>query len=88
MLRRDKRGVLDKEGSDKDAWRMLRQIDNKAESGGPPKALRIKGKVTTDEMEIANHMNTHFIQKVENKVREMEMTEAKFCPVEHFKNSH
>ena len=85
MLRKDGKNKFDKSFKANDAWRLIKEVDNKADSGGPPTKLKINGKTTKDKTELAKHMNNFFVEKVDKVVAEIEKTEAKFCPVEHFK---
>ena len=86
LLKRDKKSKKDTQiTKPNDAWKVLRQIDRKAEDCGPPKRLRIKGEITNEKTAIAEHMNNFFVEKVEKNLAEIEKTEAAFCPIEHFK---
>ena len=85
LLKRDNKEKFETSFKTNDAWRLIKQVDNKAESGGPPQKLRIDGKVVKDKKELAQHLNKHFVQKIEKSVADIEKTEAEFCPVEHFK---
>ena len=85
LLAKDKRNTQEVHTKASDAWRLVKEIEKKAESGGPPKKLRIDGVVTGDKKKIANHVNEFFIEKVEKNIEEIEKTELKFCPIDHFK---
>ena len=39
-------------------------MEKKVNSGGPPTQIIHEGKLTNDNMEIANHMNNFFIKKI------------------------
>ena len=85
LLAKDKRRKEEVHTKANDAWRLVKEIEKKSEAGGPPKKLRIDGAVTADKKKIANHINKFFIEKIEKNIEEIEKTEAKFCPIDHFK---
>ena len=85
LLRKDRRPRGETFTEPSEAWKLVKEIDRKAEQGGPPKRLLIDGKETRDEKEIAEHMNEFFVEKVRRNIVEIEKTSPSFCPIEHFK---
>ena len=85
LLRKDREEQKETLNKAKDAWRLVKEIEKKAEEGGPPKRLLIEGQLTSDPKKIAQHMNDYFMEKVEKNIEEIEKTAAKYCPIDHFK---
>ena len=85
LLRKDRIEQREKYTKANDAWRLVKEIDRKAEEGGTPKRLFIRGELIRDRKKIAQHMNEYFVEKVEKNIEEIESTSASFCPIEHFK---
>ena len=86
LLRKDKSKQFAEFQKPKDAWKLLKEIEKKADSNGPPKKLRIDGEVTADKKKIADHMNKFFIEKVEKNILEIDKTNAKYSPSDHFRS--
>ena len=85
LLRKDRREQRETYTKANDAWRLVKEIDRKAEEGGTPKRLFIEGELTRDKKKIAQHMNEYFVEKVEKNIKEIERTSVSFCPIAHFK---
>ena len=74
------------------AWRVFKEMENKAEDDGPPKMLLLNGELENDKFKIAEALNNHFVTKTEKNIAEIEKvklmsSEPVDCPSILFKQT-